>query len=123
MERSGNSFVLAEAKVMAFDKKLHALAELVTKERTERLMVEAKGTPVEHYGFNDIKILHRTGTTIKHGKKYVKIDVGYSGFLMIDKEGNIFGIKAYGVIHRGHHYGTLDTIDQYYWGGYSPSHK
>ena len=37
---------------------------------------------------------------------------------MIDQEGNIFGIKAYGVIHKGHKFGTLDTINDYYWGDF-----
>ena len=55
---------------------------------------------------------------IKEGKKYTKVDVGTSGQYMIDKEGNIFGIKAYGVIHHGHYFGTLDTVDDYYWGAY-----
>ncbi len=41
-------------------------------------------------------------TNVKIGNKYTKIDRGTSGYLMIDNEGNIFGIKAYGVIHRGH---------------------
>ena len=59
-------------------------------------------------------------TSIKQGKKYTKIDVGTSGKLMIDEDGNIFGIKAYGVIHRGKHYGTLDTVEDYYWGDYYP---
>jgi len=34
----------------------------------------------------------------------------------------IYGIKAYGVIHRGHYYGTLDEIDQWYWGDYTAYH-
>ena len=37
----------------------------------------------------------------------------------MEREGNIYGVKAYGVIHRGHHYGTLDTINDWYWGGYN----
>lgn len=57
-------------------------------------------------------------TKIVPGNKYTKIDVGSSGKYMVDADGNIFGIKAYGVIHRGQRYGTLDTIDNYYWGGY-----
>ena len=32
--------------------------------------------------------------------------------------GDIWGIKGYGVVHKGHHYGTLDTVDAYFWGGY-----
>lgn len=64
---------------------------------------------------------------VKAGKKYTKIDKGpannMSGFLMIDESGNIFGIKAYGVIHPGHWYGTLDTTDDFHWGNYSPVRK
>ena len=56
--------------------------------------------------------------SIKPGKKYVKVDVGSSGKYMIDNEGNIFGVKAYGVIHKGHYFGNLDTIDDYFWGHY-----
>lgn len=56
---------------------------------------------------------------IVHGKKYVKVDVGSSGKYMVDQEGNIWGIKTYGVIHRGHHYGTLDTIHEWFWGDYA----
>ncbi len=65
-----------------------------------------------------------TDVRIVPGKKYTKIDVGpfsqWSGKFMIDADGNIFGIKAYGVIHRGHHFGTLDTVNNYFWGDYSP---
>jgi hypothetical protein len=40
---------------------------------------------------------------------------------MIDNEtGEIFGIKGYGVVHKGHRYGTLATADQWYWGEYGP---
>lgn len=57
---------------------------------------------------------------IKFGRKYTKVDIRNSGKYMIDVDGNIFGIKAYGVIHRGKCYGTLDTINDYYWGEYAP---
>lgn len=58
--------------------------------------------------------------TIKLGRKYAKVDVGSSGKYMVDNAtGEIFGIKAYGQVHKGHKYGTLDTVDQYYWGGYA----
>ena len=55
---------------------------------------------------------------VRPGKKYTKVDFGGSGKYMIEDE-MIFGIKAYGVIHRGHCYGTLDTIHDWYWGGYT----
>jgi len=56
---------------------------------------------------------------VKMGRKYANIDVGSSGKYMVElATGAIYGIKAYGVIHRGHHYGTLDTIDDWKWGEY-----
>jgi len=55
-------------------------------------------------------------TRIVPGRKYTKVDVGTSGKYMIDKDGNIFGIKAYGVIHRGHYCGTLETAHERDWG-------
>lgn len=58
---------------------------------------------------------------IVSGRKYTKIDVGNSGFIMIENSsGNIFGIKAYGVVHKGHSYGNLDTINNYFWGNFYP---
>lgn len=61
---------------------------------------------------------------IKPGKKYTKVDIGGSGKYMVDlSDGAIYGIKAYGVIHKGHQYGTLDTIDQWFWGGYTAVKK
>jgi hypothetical protein len=62
---------------------------------------------------------------VRPGRKYTKIDHGpernMSGFLMIDNEtGDIYGIKGYGVVHKGRRYGTLATADQWYWGEYGP---
>jgi hypothetical protein len=64
-------------------------------------------------------------TEVRPGPKYTKIDRGpghsMSGFLMIENAtGDIWGIKGYGVVHRGHHYGTLDTAGDWYWGNYHP---
>lgn len=61
--------------------------------------------------------------TVTIGKTYARVDVGDSGRYMVDADGNIFGIKAYGVIHRGHQYGTLDTINEWYWGTYKAYRK
>ena len=57
------------------------------------------------------------------GPKYTKVDIGPNGNLsgkyMIDNEtGVIYGIKGYGKVHKGHVYGTLDTVGDWYWGGY-----
>jgi hypothetical protein len=62
---------------------------------------------------------------VKPGPKYTKIDRGpghnKSGMLMIDNAtGEIFGIKGYGRVHKGHRYGTLETVTDWYWGGYYP---
>ena len=57
--------------------------------------------------------------TIKPGQTYTKVDVGDSGkYMVVNATGEIFGIKGYGVIHRGHAYGTLATIKEWDWGGY-----
>jgi len=64
---------------------------------------------------------HNYAVSVKIGKKFARVDVGGSGHLMVELEtGAIFGIKAYGVVHRGHQYGTLDTINDWYWGEYYP---
>ena len=51
-------------------------------------------------------------------KKYAHINTGSSGGYLVNENGEIYGIKAYGVINKGRFYGTLDTINDYYWGGY-----
>jgi len=53
-----------------------------------------------------------TITEIKPGRKWTKVNVGYSGKFMIDPDGRIFGIKAYGVPNYRHYFGTLDNPSQ-----------
>ncbi len=48
-------------------------------------------------------------TQIKQGRKWTRVDRGYSGKYMIDQQGNIYGIKAYGVPHKGYRYGNLEN--------------
>lgn len=61
-------------------------------------------------------------TSIKMGAKFARVDVGPSGKYMVDlASGEIFGIKAYGVVHRGHCFGTLATIQDWDWSGYRAS--
>lgn len=58
------------------------------------------------------------------GPKYTRVDFGGSGkYMVVNETGEIFGIKAYGVIHRGHQYGTLATIDAWDWSGYTARRK
>lgn len=53
-------------------------------------------------------------------KKYIYINIGSSGRYMIEKStGDIYGIKAYGVINKLHKYGNLDTVDNYFFGNYT----
>lgn len=94
--------------------KIKKFAELVECQQVERLKLNGLGCQCN---------IDNAKVSIKEGKKYVKIDVGRSGKFMIDVEGNIYGIKAYGVIHKGHLYGNLNTVNDWYWGEYSPIRK
>lgn len=92
--------------------KLGALAAKLQEEQQSRLRA---------LKLNCQANLDNAVTSIKHGNKYDRVDVGHSGKLMVVREtGEVFGIKAYGVIHRGHAYGTLDTIADWYWGHFYP---
>lgn len=91
------------------DKLIH-FAEVLEREQMERLKVEKLDCQAN---------IENCKVSIKYGKKYVRVDVGTSGKYMVDEQGNIFGIKGYGVLHSGHKYGTLDTINQYDWGKYT----
>ena len=94
---------------MTHKEKIQRLAKMIQTQTFARL---------DNYYSNSDLATHDSQVTVKSGRKYTKIDVGQSGKYMIDAQGNIFGIKAYGVIHHGHRYGTLDTIDCYDWSNY-----
>jgi len=97
------------------EQKIKAFAELIEKE--QRAKYEKFFTVTDPEARESL-IKNSSEVKVIPGKKYTKVDVGNSGKYMVDDEGNIWGIKGYGVIHRGHHYGTLDTINDYYWGEY-----
>ena len=88
---------------------LKGFAELLERQQKECLIKKGLGCQCN---------IDNCNVSIKEGKRYTKIDVGGSGKYMVDENGNIFGIKAYGVIHKGHYFGTLETINNYYWGEY-----
>lgn len=90
-----------------------------------RLEAEQKARRLEEFKEASPEYIAAYGkVNIKPGKKYTKVDIGGSGKYMVDlSDGAIYGIKAYGVIHKGHQYGTLDTVDQYDWGGYKAVKK
>ena len=103
----------AKQDINTFIGALDRFAQLLESQTLERLHKE---------GINYEGHERSAKVTVKPGNKYYKVDVGTSGTYMVDREGNIWGIKAYGVIHHGHHCGTLETINQYYWGDYQ-AHK
>ena len=96
---------------MTFDEKLQRFAQLLERETFE----------ARELGSN----LHPECTVyVKPGRKYTRVDVGTSGkYMVVNETGEIFGIKAYGVIHCGHPYGTLNTIDNWFWGGYTAERR
>lgn len=109
------------------EEKLKEFAALVEKETAEQYRilfpVERLGIPVDRERYES-RVKCSTGTRIVPGKKYAKVDVGTSGKYMVDMAtGIIYGIKGYGQVHKGHRYGTLDTISEYYWGGYTATRK
>jgi len=97
-----------------FQDRLEKLASIIEQQQIERLKQRNLACQAN---IDNCKVY------IKPGKKYIKINVGTSGKYMVDMQGNIWGIKAYGQIHKGHWYGTLETIDDYYWGEYTAIKK
>ena len=78
----------------------------------------------EIYPNTEIEFWERSYTVkVKPGRKYTKVDVGSSGkYMVVNETGEIYGIKGYGVIHKGHYYGTLETMNEWNWGGFH-AHK
>ena len=90
--------------------KLEAFRALLETEQTARLKSDGLGCEAN---------IQNARCTVKLGAKYARVDTGTSGKYMVTMDkGEIFGIKAYGVIHRRHRFGTLDTISAWDWGGY-----
>jgi hypothetical protein len=95
--------------------KLRRFAALVEAETVARL--EAEGLSCEAN-------IIQAKTNFNIGRKYSRVDVGSSGKYMIDNQTDeIFGIKAYGVIHKGHRFGTLNTTNEWQWGDYRATKK
>ena len=89
--------------------KFQLLAELIERQQIERLKVDNLGCEANSLNAR---------VSVVPGRKYTKINIGQSGRYMVDLEGRIWGTKGYGVINRGHYFGTLDTINEYSWGNY-----
>ena len=100
---------------MTTDAKIDELAALITTEQQAKLVTA---------GLDCAPNMQQAIAHVHKGPKYTRVDVGSSGKYMIENEtGRIFGIKAYGVVCRGHYFGTLDTIHDYNWGSYRAQKK
>ena len=84
---------------------------------------------VEKMGKDDVERRHpRLGrdyfsAVIVPGKVYDKVDVVTGGqqmgrYMVEVRTEIIYGIKGYGKVHKGHRYGTLDTIEEFDWSPY-----
>lgn len=92
---------------------LKPFASLLEREQCTKFTVAYPGPILEE------RRARACAVKVSIGKKFARVDVGDSGRYMVDLEtGEIFGIKAYGVVHRGHRFGSLDTIHDWQWGGY-----
>jgi hypothetical protein len=92
--------------------KIEIFAKLVEAQQIDRY----KGEFENH---DEALIKQCCSTKVVFGPKYTKVNVGGSGkYMVVNETGEIFGIKGYGVIHRGHSYGTVETINEWFWGGY-----
>ena len=88
--------------------KLERFADLLEKDQLQDLIKRNVDCEVNRVGCK---------TSIITGSKYTKVNVGSSGkYMVVNETEEIYGIKGYGVIHKGHCYGTLDTVNNYYWG-------
>lgn len=97
------------------DDKLKAFADLLGQQQLERFTREYP-TLAQQPAY----VAQHVTVKVRPGPKYARVDVGNSGkYMVVNATGEIFGIKAYGVIHRGHQYGTLDTIWDWDWSGYT----
>lgn len=95
---------------------IEELAAEILKQTQERLRTAYPASP--QWEWERVRVVP--------GPKYTKIDRGtehnMSGMLMIENAtGEIYGIKGYGKVHKGHHYGNLATTTQWDWSDYYPS--
>lgn len=99
----------------SLEEKLEAFRALIETDKKEYMARNKYGD----WQFDSI-----SKTAVKIGKKYARMDVGQSGKYMVNMEtGEIVGIKAYGVPHLGHRFGTLDTITEWDWSEYTARPK
>jgi hypothetical protein len=95
--------------------KVRTFADLLEEQQLEQLKMDyPEGYEV---------LLNSHKVNVKYGEKYIRVDVGGSGKYMVDGDGNIYGIKGYGVINKKKQYGTLDTSNNFWWGKFRATRK
>lgn len=95
------------------ERKLAVFAALLEQQQRNRFAVEFPGPMLAE------RMQHACAVSVKLGSKWARVDVGTSGKYMVNLATNeIVGIKAYGVPHPGHKFGTLDTVQDWDWSGY-----
>lgn len=91
---------------------IEEFAKLYEAQRREGLARMYPGLDLDHPQYR---------VSVKPGRTYTKVDFGGSGALMIEiATGAIFGIKAYGQVHKGHRYGNLADVSGWNFTGYRP---
>lgn len=78
-------------------------------EKFAKLVQKAEQDSLRRSGMACQANLDNCITEVKPGRKWAKVNVGHSGKFMIDPEGRIYGVKAYGVPNLRRFYGTLDN--------------
>lgn len=96
-----------------FEAKVERFAARLREEFAARIQREYPG----------LEAAHESRIAIHYGKRWTRVDIGSSGKYMVDTDGTIHGIKAYGVPHPKHIFGTLDTIAEWDWSGYRAIRK
>ena len=105
------------------DKATSIAAQLTSKLRTARdKEIEdhlKRGRPYDwQKGKSDdevretLRSVNNKDVSVKDRSKYIALDSHGSGYFLVDKtDGAIYGIKGYGVPHKGYRYGTVDNPD------------
>lgn len=95
---------------------------MVTAEQLEKFRATLEAARIKEMA-RQYPLLPPPSVRVRIRAKYACVDVETCGqwsgkYMVVLDTGEIFGIKAYGVIHRGHSFGTLDTIHEWDWSGY-----
>jgi hypothetical protein len=93
---------------------IERFAALVLEQHRARLRADYPGSGMDE----------RARVNVKPRTLYTLVDVGdevsMSGKYMVEHAtGTIFGIHGYGKVNKRHQYGTLATVTEWNWGGYT----